>query len=215
MISCVILKNMYSWVFQSLQIILVLWTCAILTVFAKLTHACFFPIALDTILLPISVESVCCLQGCKSGPYQGVNCRGGNVVYFHPLSISYMFLISSFFTGYLPNYFPANFWRGDMPPMFFLSDKGPSLETLDNYSHISVVLKPFWLFLTFSVYIICMQLYVFNWIEIPKLFTWLIPIIIDIIIVIHCNQDSFYSWFHSWHFTSCKVIINVFFIQNI
>ena len=31
-------------------------------------------------------------------------------------------------------------------PMFFLSDKGPSLKTLDNYSHISAVLKPFWLF---------------------------------------------------------------------
>ena len=29
---------------------------------------------------------------------------------------------------------------------FFLSDEGPSLETLDNYSHISAVLKPFWLF---------------------------------------------------------------------
>ena len=29
------------------------------------------------------------------------------------------------------------------PPMFFLSDEGPSLETLDNYSHISAVLKPF------------------------------------------------------------------------
>ena len=29
---------------------------------------------------------------------------------------------------------------------FFLSDEGPSLETLDNYSHISAVLKPLWLF---------------------------------------------------------------------
>ena len=27
------------------------------------------------------------------------------------------------------------------PPMFFLSDEGPSLVTLDNYSHISAVLK--------------------------------------------------------------------------
>ena len=27
-----------------------------------------------------------------------------------------------------------------------LSDEGPSLKTLDNYSHISAVLKPFWLF---------------------------------------------------------------------
>ena len=27
-----------------------------------------------------------------------------------------------------------------------LSDEGPSLEMLDNYSHISAVLKPFWLF---------------------------------------------------------------------
>ena len=32
------------------------------------------------------------------------------------------------------------------PPMFFLSDEGLSLEALDNYPHISAVLKPFWLF---------------------------------------------------------------------
>ena len=30
--------------------------------------------------------------------------------------------------------------------MFFLSDEEPSFETLDNYSHISAVLKPLWLF---------------------------------------------------------------------
>ena len=29
---------------------------------------------------------------------------------------------------------------------FFLPDEGPSLKTLGNYSHISAVLKPFWLF---------------------------------------------------------------------
>ena len=42
-------KNIHSWVFQRLQISLVLRTHAILIVFEKLTRACFFQIALETI----------------------------------------------------------------------------------------------------------------------------------------------------------------------
>jgi hypothetical protein len=36
-------KNIHAWVFQRLQIALVLWTRAILIVYEKLTRACFFP----------------------------------------------------------------------------------------------------------------------------------------------------------------------------
>ena len=54
-------KNIHSWFFQwhqiarvrKHQIALVLRTRAILVVFEKLTRACFFQIALETILLPI------------------------------------------------------------------------------------------------------------------------------------------------------------------
>ena len=41
--------------FKNAQIALVLWTCAILYVFEKLTHASFSQIALKTILLPILI----------------------------------------------------------------------------------------------------------------------------------------------------------------
>ena len=53
MVFRAISKNIHSWVFQRLQIALALQTRAILTVFEKLTRACFFQIALETILLPI------------------------------------------------------------------------------------------------------------------------------------------------------------------
>ena len=43
MVSRAIWKNIHSWVFQRLQIALVLWTRAILIVFEKLTRALFFP----------------------------------------------------------------------------------------------------------------------------------------------------------------------------
>jgi hypothetical protein len=49
MVSRAIWKNIHSWVFQRLQIALVLRTRAILTVFENLTRACFF----ETILLSI------------------------------------------------------------------------------------------------------------------------------------------------------------------
>ena len=55
MVSRAIWKNIHSWVFQRLQIALVLRTRAILIVFEKLTRACFFQIALETILLPIQI----------------------------------------------------------------------------------------------------------------------------------------------------------------
>ncbi len=48
--------------FQRLQIALVLWTRAILIVFEKLTRACFFQIALETILLPIQIAQICYIQ---------------------------------------------------------------------------------------------------------------------------------------------------------
>ena len=51
MVSCGIWKNTHSWVFQRLQMALVVRTRAILIVFEKLTRACFSQIALETILL--------------------------------------------------------------------------------------------------------------------------------------------------------------------
>ena len=62
MVSRAIWKNI-SWVFQRLQIALVLRTRAILIVFEKLTRACFFQIALETILLPIHIRrSICTIE---------------------------------------------------------------------------------------------------------------------------------------------------------
>jgi hypothetical protein len=46
-VSRAIWKNLHSWVFQRLQIALILRTGAILIVFEKLTPACFFQIALS------------------------------------------------------------------------------------------------------------------------------------------------------------------------
>jgi hypothetical protein len=46
-VSRAIWKNIHSWVFQRLQIALVLRTRAILIVYEKLTRACFFQIALS------------------------------------------------------------------------------------------------------------------------------------------------------------------------
>jgi hypothetical protein len=51
MVSCGIWKNTHSWVFQRLQMALVVRTRAILIIFEKLTRACFSQIPLETILL--------------------------------------------------------------------------------------------------------------------------------------------------------------------
>ena len=60
MVFRAIWKNIHSWVFQKLQIALVLRTRAISIVFKKLTRrACFFQIALETILLLILIKTFC------------------------------------------------------------------------------------------------------------------------------------------------------------
>jgi hypothetical protein len=56
MVSRAIWKNIHSWVFQRLQIALVLWTRAILIVFEKHTRACFFQIAFETIPIQITLK---------------------------------------------------------------------------------------------------------------------------------------------------------------
>ena len=69
-------KNIHSWVFQRLQIALVLRTGAILIVFEKLTRACFSQIALETILLPIQTDfnSIAhILKPCYAGSYPNTN----------------------------------------------------------------------------------------------------------------------------------------------
>ena len=52
-ISRAIWKNMQSWVFQRPQVTFVVWTCAIMIVFEKLSRAYFFQIALQSVLLPL------------------------------------------------------------------------------------------------------------------------------------------------------------------
>ena len=85
MVSRAIWKNIHSWVFQRLQIALVLRTRAILIVFDKLTRACFFQIALETILLPIQIK------------IRGVSTNYIQLVYYY-------FLWTVFPVQRLPNY---------------------------------------------------------------------------------------------------------------
>ncbi len=96
MFSRAIWKNIHSWVFQRLQIALVLRTCAISIIFEKLTRACFCPNCTRNHTITYT-RNTCMQQPLALIGIQGTIFSKHEVFWVYDFEIVFIFTLSIFF----------------------------------------------------------------------------------------------------------------------